>query len=33
MIRIYLAGRVAIENGRSVVDESRLAGHQGRLVL
>ena len=33
-LRIYLTGRVAIEvDGRVIVDERRLRGRQGRLVL
>jgi DNA-binding SARP family transcriptional activator len=32
-LRIFLAGRVAIETGGLVLDEGRLAGRQGRLVF
>jgi DNA-binding SARP family transcriptional activator len=31
--RIYLTGRVSIENGEVLVDERRLAGRQGRLAF
>jgi peptide/nickel transport system substrate-binding protein len=32
-LRVFLAGRVAIEAGGTVLDEGRLAGRQGRLVF
>jgi peptide/nickel transport system substrate-binding protein len=32
-LRVFLAGRVAIETGAIVLDEGRLAGRQGRLVF
>ena len=33
MIRIYLAGEVAVENGEQLLREADLAGRQGRLAL
>ena len=32
-MRIYLTGRVAIENGETLVEERELAGRQGRLAF
>jgi DNA-binding SARP family transcriptional activator len=33
MVRIYLTGRIAIENGPALVKERELAGRQGRLAF
>jgi len=33
MLRIYLAGEVAVENGEQLLREADLAGRQGRLAL
>src|SRR5579862_2858641 len=32
-LKVFLAGRVAIEAGGATLDEGRLAGRQGRLVF